>query len=157
MAGSAGAGAESVGFDFEDVDDSGECVVLFLERVVLRDEFLDSVKGLGEVVAELTFVELVVVIDVAMTETARLADYVLPAPTQFEKFEATFFNFDFPSDVFHLRHPVLPAPPGVLPETEIDARLVEASGAFGENDYAPLRAAAAVDRVELPGPPAGRL
>ena len=27
----------------------------------------------------------VVVIDVAMTETARLADYVLPAPTQYEK------------------------------------------------------------------------
>jgi anaerobic selenocysteine-containing dehydrogenase len=25
-----------------------------------------------------------------MTETARLADYVLPAPTQFEKYEATF-------------------------------------------------------------------
>jgi hypothetical protein len=25
--------------DFEDVDDSGECVVLFLELVVLRDEF----------------------------------------------------------------------------------------------------------------------
>jgi hypothetical protein len=44
------------GFDFEDVDDSGECVVLFFELVVLRDEFLDSVKGRGEVVAELTFV-----------------------------------------------------------------------------------------------------
>ena len=29
--------------------------------------------------------DLVVVIDVAMTETARLADYVLPAPTQYEK------------------------------------------------------------------------
>jgi anaerobic selenocysteine-containing dehydrogenase len=34
--------------------------------------------------------DLVVVIDVFMTETARLADYVLPAPTQFEKYEATF-------------------------------------------------------------------
>ena len=29
--------------------------------------------------------ELVVVIDVAMTETARQADYVLPAASQFEK------------------------------------------------------------------------
>ena len=40
--------------------------------------------------------ELVVVIDVAMTETARCADYVLPAASQYEKWEATFFNFEFP-------------------------------------------------------------
>ena len=55
---------------------------------------------------------LLVVIDVAMTETARLADYVLPAPTQFEKWEATFFNFDFPRNVFHLRRPLLDPLPG---------------------------------------------
>jgi anaerobic selenocysteine-containing dehydrogenase len=70
----------------------------------------------------LAALDLVVVIDVAMTETARLADYVLPVPTQFEKFEATFFNFDFPRNVFHLRHPVLDPPDGVLPEPEIHAR-----------------------------------
>ncbi|MDF5946828.1 molybdopterin-dependent oxidoreductase [Pseudomonas aeruginosa] len=40
--------------------------------------------------------ELSVVIDVAMTETARHADYVLPAASQFEKAEATFFNLEFP-------------------------------------------------------------
>ncbi|HEX7303786.1 molybdopterin-dependent oxidoreductase [Lentzea sp.] len=97
----------------------------------------------------LAALELVVVIDIAMTETARLADYVLPAPTQFEKFEATFFNFDFPRNVFHLRHPVVAAPEGVLPEPEIHARLVEASGALSEEDYAPLRAAAAAGRLEF--------
>ncbi|MGW6449849.1 molybdopterin-dependent oxidoreductase [Lentzea sp. NPDC055074] len=97
----------------------------------------------------LAALELVVVIDVAMTETARLADYVLPAPTQFEKFEATFFNFDFPRNIFHLRHPVVPAPEGVLPEPEIHARLVEASGALSEEDYAPLREAAAAGRVQF--------
>ena len=93
--------------------------------------------------------ELVVVIDVAMTETARLADYVLPAPTQFEKFEATFFNFDFPRNIFHLRHPVLPPLGDVLPEPEIHARLVEAAGALGEDDYRPLRDAAAGGRAAL--------
>ncbi|MGC7097293.1 molybdopterin-dependent oxidoreductase [Amycolatopsis lurida] len=93
--------------------------------------------------------ELVVVIDIAMTETARLADYVLPAPTQFEKFEATFFNFDFPRNVFHLRHPVVPAPEGVLPEPEIHARLVEAAGVLSDEDYAPLREAAARGRAEF--------
>ncbi len=86
--------------------------------------------------------DLLVVIDVAMTETARLADYVLPAPTQFEKFECTFFTFDFPQNIFHLRHPVLPAPEGLLIEPEIHARLVEAAGALSEAHYAPLRAAA---------------
>ena len=49
-------------------------------------------------------------IDVFMTETARQSDYVLPAATQYEKFEATFFNFDFPKNVFHLRRPVLDPP-----------------------------------------------
>jgi anaerobic selenocysteine-containing dehydrogenase len=93
--------------------------------------------------------ELVVVIDVAMTETARLAHYVLPAPTQFEKWESTFFNFDFPHNVFHLRKPVLPAPEGVLPEPEIHARLVEALGAVGPEQLAPLRAAAEVGRAEF--------
>lgn len=93
--------------------------------------------------------DLVVVIDVAMTETARLADYVLPAPTQFEKFEATFFNFDFPRNIFHLRHPVLAPLGDVLPEPEIHARLVEAAGALGEDEYAPLRAAAAAGRAEF--------
>jgi len=93
--------------------------------------------------------DTLVVIDVAMTETARLADYVLPASTQFEKWEATFFNFEFPSNVFHLRAPVLPAPEGPLPEPEIHARLVEASGALTESELAPLRAAAAEGRAEF--------
>jgi anaerobic selenocysteine-containing dehydrogenase len=39
---------------------------------------------------------------------------------------------------------VLDPPDGVLPEPEIHARLVEASGALTEADYAPLRAAAAI-------------
>jgi len=90
----------------------------------------------------LSSLDCVVVIDVAMTETARLADYVLPASTQFEKYEATFFNFDFPKNIFHLRHPVVEAPDGVLSEPEIHARLVEAAGALTDDDYAPLRAAA---------------
>lgn len=93
--------------------------------------------------------DVVVVIDVFLTETARLADYVLPAPTQFEKWEATFFNFDFPRNVFHLRRPLLDAPAGhdVLPEPEIHARLVEALGAMNDDDLAPLRAAAADGRA----------
>ena len=72
--------------------------------------------------------DLVVVIDVAMTETARHADYVLPTPTQYEKWEATTFTFEFPDNVFYLRRPVLDPPDGVLAEPEIHARLIEAMG-----------------------------
>jgi anaerobic selenocysteine-containing dehydrogenase len=93
--------------------------------------------------------DVVVVIDVFMTETARMADYVLPAPTQYEKYEATFFNFEFPRNVFHLRRPVLPAADGPLPEPEIHARLVEASGALDGVDLASLRAAAELGRGEF--------
>ena len=99
--------------------------------------------------AALRALDTLVVIDVAMTETARLAHYVLPAPTQYEKWEATFFNFDFPRNVFHLRRPILSPPPGVLPEPEIHARLIEALGAVSDADLAPLRAAAARGRTAL--------
>ncbi len=92
--------------------------------------------------------ELLVVVDVAMTETARLAHYVLPVPTQYEKWEASYFNFEWPANYFHLRRPVLDPPPGsdLLPEPEIHARLCEALGALREEDLAPLREAAAGGR-----------
>jgi anaerobic selenocysteine-containing dehydrogenase len=95
----------------------------------------------------LASLDLLVVIDVAMTETARLAHYVLPAASQYEKWEATFFNFDFPRNVFHLRRPLLEPLEGTLGEPEIHARLCEALGAFGEDDVAPLRAAAEESRA----------
>ncbi|MDX2565393.1 molybdopterin-dependent oxidoreductase [Streptomyces sp. TX20-6-3] len=72
----------------------------------------------------LTALDLVVVIDIALTETGRQADYVLPAASQFEKWEATFFTFEFPHNTFHLRAPVLAPLSGTLPEPEIYARLV---------------------------------
>ncbi len=93
--------------------------------------------------------DTLVVIDIAMTETARLADYVLPAASQYEKAEATFFNFEFPKNYFHVRRPLFAAPEGVLPEAEIHARLCEALGAYSEADLAPLRAAAEQGRDAL--------
>ena len=86
--------------------------------------------------------ELMVVVDVAMTETARLAHYVLPAASQYEKPEATFFNFEFPHNGFQLRRPLLEPLPGTLPEPEIWARLVRALGVVDDADLRPLREAA---------------
>ena len=90
--------------------------------------------------------ELLVVIDVAMTETARLAHYVLPAASQFEKPEATFFNLEFPHNDFHLRHPLFDPLPGTLPEPEIWARLVREIGFVSDDDLRPLREAARESR-----------
>jgi formate dehydrogenase len=85
--------------------------------------------------------ELVVVIDVALSETARLAHYVLPVASQFEKAEATFFNFEFPRNYFHLRKALVEPMPGLFSEAELHARLVEALGALPQAAVAALRAA----------------
>lgn len=90
--------------------------------------------------------DLLVVIDVALTETAREAHYVLPAASQYEKWECTFFNLEFPHNEFHLRRPVFDPLPGTLPEYEIHARLCRALGAYTDDDLAPLRSAAAEGR-----------
>jgi anaerobic selenocysteine-containing dehydrogenase len=83
-----------------------------------------------------------VAIDVAMTETARECDYVLPAATNFEKWSATFFPRNFPANIFHLRAPLMDAAPNTLPEAEIHARLIEALQVFEEGELAPLQKAA---------------
>lgn len=72
--------------------------------------------------------DLTVVVDIAFTETARQADYVLPAASQFEKWECTFFNMEFPHNSFQLRAPLLDPQPGTLPEPEIYARVVRELG-----------------------------
>ena len=85
--------------------------------------------------------DLTVVVDVAFTETARHADYVLPASTQFEKWECTFFNTEFPHNSFQLRAPLLDARPGTLPEPEIYARVMRELGAVDERLLERLRVA----------------
>ena len=85
--------------------------------------------------------ELVVVIDVAFTETARLAHYVLPVASQYEKAEATFFNFEFPHNYFHLRKALMEPLPGLFSEAELHARLLEALGEMPADAVAALRAA----------------
>ncbi|MEW8627526.1 MAG: molybdopterin-dependent oxidoreductase [Candidatus Thiodiazotropha sp.] len=74
--------------------------------------------------------ELLVVIDVANTETARLAHYILPAQSQFEKWEASFFTLDFPTNYFQLRAPIVEQGGNTLSEPEIYRRILVAMGLF---------------------------
>jgi anaerobic selenocysteine-containing dehydrogenase len=78
--------------------------------------------------AALKRLELLVVIDPALTETAREADYVLPAPVGYEKWEWSGFPNAFPEIYVQLRPPVVPAPEEAHSEAEIFCRLAEAVG-----------------------------
>jgi len=72
--------------------------------------------------------DLLVVIDPAMSETARTADWVLPTPCGYEKWEYAGFPKGYPEIYVQLRPPVIPGPDDALPEAEIYARLAEATG-----------------------------
>lgn len=89
--------------------------------------------------------ELSVCIEVAMTETAKACHYVLPASTQFEKMEATFFNLEFPDNFFHLRHAITRPHSNTLPEPEIYHRLVTAMGEIPKS-FPMLASIAKLDR-----------
>lgn len=89
--------------------------------------------------------DLMVVVDVTMTESAKEADYILPASNQFEKYESTFFAEHF----FQLRKPIFPPLEGTLSEPEIYTRLIKAMGAM-DIDLSDLKAAAKKDK-EQPG------
>jgi anaerobic selenocysteine-containing dehydrogenase len=120
----------------------------------LRGVWIDSsnpantAANTAEVEKALGALELCVVVDVALTETAKLAHYVLPASSQYEKTEFTLFNFEFPRNFFQVRAGVVPPLKGTLPEPEIYTRLARALGLLpGDNALAPLREAALHSRT----------
>ncbi|HUR73502.1 MAG TPA: molybdopterin-dependent oxidoreductase [Sporichthya sp.] len=88
----------------------------------------NTVADTAAVEAAIRACELSVVVDVAYTETAALADYVLPAASQHEKWEYTLFTFEWPTNYFHVRRPLFEPLEGTLPESEIYARLYEHLG-----------------------------
>jgi anaerobic selenocysteine-containing dehydrogenase len=111
--------------------------------------------------------DLLVVIDPAMSETAREADYVLPVPCGYEKWEVANFPRRHPQIEVQVRPPVVPAPPDTRPEPEIYTRLLEEMGlveplpnelnemACGEDPIAE-RAAFFARALELVAGPASR-
>ena len=90
-----------------------------------------------------------VVLDVAMTETAREASYVLPCSSQYEKAEATFFGASFPGNYFTVRAPIMDPLPGTLPEGEIHSRILRELGMLDDDLLVSLRTAAEVGLKEF--------
>lgn len=76
--------------------------------------------------------DLLVVVDVAFTETASLAHYVLPAKSAYEKWDGTFFSWNFPEVFFQMRRPLVEAEGECLEEGEILIRLVDRLGLLPE-------------------------
>jgi len=90
--------------------------------------------------------EFSVVVDVAMTETAREASYVLPAASSYEKHECVFFQVDFPKNTFQLRHPIVEPLAGTLIEAEIHTRLIEQLGGLKKAHVKLLKTTAKISR-----------
>ncbi|MFF2083391.1 molybdopterin-dependent oxidoreductase [Nocardia sp. NPDC058176] len=90
--------------------------------------------------------ELSVVVDVAFTETAQHADYVLPAASQFEKVESSFFTLHFPHNSFQVRRPVTAALPGTRSEPQIYAEVIDRLGVVEPALLDQLRTAAGIGR-----------
>ena len=72
--------------------------------------------------------DLLVVNDIVMSETARLADYVLPCRTFYEAWDATFFSWTYPDVYFQIRRPVLEAPKNCLEAAQVHTLLADKLG-----------------------------
>jgi anaerobic selenocysteine-containing dehydrogenase len=72
--------------------------------------------------------DLLVTIEVAMSETAVMSDYVLPASSAYEKWDAAFFSWNYPEIFFQMRRPVVEPADGLLEESEIFVRLADKLG-----------------------------
>ncbi len=71
---------------------------------------------------------LLVTIELAMTETAVISHYVLPARSGYEKWDTTLFQRHYPEYYFHMRPPVAQAEGEAVEEAEIYIGLAERLG-----------------------------
>jgi anaerobic selenocysteine-containing dehydrogenase len=72
--------------------------------------------------------DLLVVSDIALTETARLAHYVLPCRTYYESWDVTFFPWTYPDIYFQLRRPVVDPPEQCREAAQISTMLADRMG-----------------------------
>lgn len=90
--------------------------------------------------------DLLVVNDIVMSETARLAHYVLPCRTFYESWDATFFPWTYPEVFFQVRRPIVTPPSECLEASQIFTRIAGKLGLIPEIPET-LREAAKGDRL----------
>ena len=76
--------------------------------------------------------ELLVTVELAMTETAALSHYVLPARSGYESWDSTFFAWTYPEIYFQMRRPVIKPRGEPLEVGEILVRLADRLGLIPE-------------------------
>jgi len=72
--------------------------------------------------------DLLVTVEVAPSETAMLSHYVLPARSGYEKWDGTFFQWNYPDYYFDMRRPVLQPDGEQVEEAQIYIELAERLG-----------------------------
>jgi anaerobic selenocysteine-containing dehydrogenase len=90
--------------------------------------------------------DLLVVNDIVMSETARLAHYVLPCRTFYEAWDATFFPWTYPEVYFQIRRPIVEPPGQCLEAAQIHTLLADKLGIIPQIPDA-VQQAAASDRL----------
>ena len=90
--------------------------------------------------------DLLVVNDIVMSETARLAHYVLPCRTFYEAWDATFFPWTYPEVYFQMRRPIVEPPGQCLEAAQIHTLLADKLGLIPQISDA-VRQAAESDRL----------
>lgn len=76
--------------------------------------------------------DLLVVNEMVMSETARLAHYVLPCRTYYESWDGTFFPWTFPKVFFQMRRPIVNPPKKCLEASQIFTLLADKLGLVPE-------------------------
>ena len=76
--------------------------------------------------------DLKVTIELAMTETAELSDYILPARSAYESYDGSFFSWNYPEIFFQMRRPVIEATAQSKESGQIIAELADAAGVVPE-------------------------
>ena len=76
--------------------------------------------------------DLLVVCDVVMSETARFAHYVLPCRNAYESWDGTFFPWTYPGVYFQMRQPLVQPPGDCLEASQIFTGIAERLGLLPE-------------------------
>ena len=85
--------------------------------------------------------DLLVVVDVAMSETAAMADFVLPGRTAYESYDTTFWSFNYPEIYCHIRRPVVEPAPETRENGSIMTALADRMGVIPDIPATLLQAA----------------
>ena len=93
--------------------------------------------------------DLLVTVDIAMTETAALSHYVLPARSAYESYDVGVPPHGFPDVFMQLRHPVVKPEGEQLEAAEIYTRLADALGIVPEIPGKLQEAADSGDRMRF--------